>query len=56
MMDSVELTDAVYDRLADVPSHTVVSMHRIVKETLVVLVERGFIVYADAGLLEGVDE
>lgn len=47
MMDSIELTNEVADRLADVPSHTVLSMHRIVKETVAVLVERGFIAYAE---------
>lgn len=49
-MNSIELTDAVYERLDDVPSHTAVSMHRIVKEVIAVLVERGFIAYdvADA--------
>lgn len=43
MMDSAELTHEVQKRLAEVPSHTMLSMYRIVKETLVVLEERGFI-------------
>jgi hypothetical protein len=53
MMDSIELTNAVADRLEDVPSHTVVSMHRIVKETLAVLVEHGFIAYDTTAVLQG---
>lgn len=47
MMDSVELTNLVYERLEDVPSHTVLSMHRIVKEVVAVLVEKGFVAYAE---------
>lgn len=47
MMDSIELTNEVWERLADVPSHTAVSMHRIVKETVTVLIEKGFIAYAE---------
>lgn len=51
-MNTVDLTNEVYERLADVPSHTVVSMHHIVKEVIDVLVERGFVAYD----LEAVDE
>jgi hypothetical protein len=46
-MNSVELTDAVQKRLEDVPSHTVLSMHRIIKETLAVLQENGFLVVVE---------
>ena len=41
--DSEVLTNAVADRLSDVPSHTVISIHRIVKEALDVLEEWGFL-------------
>ncbi|MDZ7742972.1 MAG: hypothetical protein U5Q03_14870 [Bacteroidota bacterium] len=43
MLDSAQVTDEVVRTVADVPSHTVLSMHRIVKETLAVLAEHGFI-------------
>lgn len=44
-LDSVSLTNEVAKRMEDIPSHTVVSMHHIVKETLAVLVEHGYIAY-----------
>lgn len=47
MLDSVTLTNEVYERLEDVPSHTELSMHRIVKEVVAVLVERGFMAYVE---------
>jgi hypothetical protein len=48
MMNSADVTDEVYERLLDVPSHTVVSMHAIVKEVLAVLVEHDFLAYDEA--------
>ena len=45
ILDSVDLTHEVADRLDAIPSHTVVPLHVIVKDVLAVLVERGFIAY-----------
>jgi predicted DNA-binding protein len=47
-LDSITLTNEVMERLDDVPSHTVVSMHRIIKETLAVLVDHGYIAYDES--------
>ena len=52
-LDSFDVALEVQQRLADVPSHTVVSMHRIVKETLAVLVEHGYIAYDEDAMAGG---
>lgn len=46
-LNSIDLTNEVADRLEDLPSHTVLSMHRIVKETIAVLAEHNFVVLVE---------
>jgi hypothetical protein len=50
MLSSADVVDEVFERLSNVPSHTVVSLHVIVKEVLAVLVERGFLAYDEPAM------
>ena len=45
--NTATLTDAVNERLIDVPSHTMVEMHTIVKAVVEVLIEWGFMAKDD---------
>ena len=56
LYDSVKLTNEVADRMEDLPSGAVISIHSIVKHTIAVLDEWGFLVQVGAAVGEDNDE